>query len=425
MEKPNIDTSKPAIERGNMPLVGKLKFYFKNPIVDGYFSYVLAFGARGGADVGEAFFAASRIRQYDTESWVREFTSLAKRVAEQAEQAQAVGHYITARETFLRASYLNRAALMSLSPNKEPDRYLEICERVRSHFNMAAALFDTPIEPVSIPFRNHILRGYFIKTDTSSEPRPTLINAGGGESFAEDMCLLFGIGDASRGYNHLTVDMPGQGSTFIEGMKMTPQAEEPLGAIVDYALSRNDVDPDRLAMFGPSFGGYAVPRAAVHDKRIKAIVVNSLILNLYDYLVQAKELLILARLERMPGFKLFTRLTGSWLAGLYNIMDIWKYKWGVSTMAEWLEACKEYVVDPSEITCPTLLLIGEDEYAYPNSQHFQHEALAKIQNPIKNLAIGRTDMGAGGKNMLPNLTAIRHTTFDWLDEVFAAKRDLA
>jgi hypothetical protein len=111
-------------------------------------------------------------------------------------------------------------------------------------------------------------------------------------------------------------------------------------------------------------------------------------------------------------------LTGSWLAGLYNIMDTWKYKWGVTTMAEWLEACDEFRADPSLITCPTLLLVGEDEYAYPHSRRFQHESLEKIQNTEKRLVIGRTDMGAGGKNMLPNLSALRHATYDWLDEVF-------
>ncbi len=413
-----VDSLEPTLGRDTRPLVGKLKFRFNNPIIDAYFSYVLAFGSRGGADVGEAFYAASRIRQYDTEAWVDEFAALASRVAKEATRSIEKGHLITAREGFLRASYLNRAALMSLSPITYADRYLTLRELSRSHFHAAARLFDPPIEHVSIPYGQHTLRGYFIKTGASDEPKPTLINAGGGESMAEDMLFLFGLGDAERGYNHLTVDMPGQGSTALEGMLMTPCPEKPMRAIVDYALSRSDVDTERLAVYGPSFGGYAVARAASYDPRIKAIITNSMILNLREYLVQAKELLYLTRFENTPGYKLFTRLTGSWLAGLYNIMDTWKYKWGVSTMAEWLDACNEYVVDPSKITCPTLLLVGEDEYAFPASRRFQHEALAQIQNPSKELIIGRTDMGAGGKNLLPNLTAIRNITYDWLDDVF-------
>ena len=37
-----------------------MKFYYKNPIADAYFSYLLAFGARGGTDVGEAFYSVAR-----------------------------------------------------------------------------------------------------------------------------------------------------------------------------------------------------------------------------------------------------------------------------------------------------------------------------------------------------------------------------
>lgn len=431
--QPNVTTSdaqrvsslETTLGKDTKPLVGKLKFRFNNPIIDAYFSYVLAFGSRGGGDVGEVFYAASRIKQYDTESWVSEFSALASRVATEATQSLHNGHLITAREGFLRASYLNRAALMALSPIKYADRYRALRELSRSHFHAAARLFDPPIEHVRIPYGQHTLRGYFIRAGDSDAPKPTLINAGGGESMAEDMLYLFGLGDAERGYNHLTVDMPGQGSTALEGMLMTPRPEEPMRAIIDYAVSRSDVDPERLAVYGPSFGGYAVARAAAYDSRIKAIITNSMILNMREYLVQAKELLYLARFEKIPGYQLFTRLTGSWLAGLYNIMDTWKYKWGVSTMAEWLDACNEYVVDPSRITCPTLLLVGEDEYAFPASRHFQHEALAKIQNPTKELIIGRTDMGAGGKNLLPNLTAIRNITYDWLDDVFKNRKQSA
>ncbi|MDT9298585.1 MAG: hypothetical protein P5700_27010, partial [Arthrospira platensis PCC 7345] len=84
-----------------------MRFFFKNPIVDAYFSYVLAFGARGGADVGEAFFTASRISQYKPETWVRAFTEMAERLAPIAEQAMERGHRMTARQTWLRASFFD------------------------------------------------------------------------------------------------------------------------------------------------------------------------------------------------------------------------------------------------------------------------------------------------------------------------------
>ncbi len=32
----------PEVPKYNKPLVGRMKFYYKNPIVDAYFSYLLA-----------------------------------------------------------------------------------------------------------------------------------------------------------------------------------------------------------------------------------------------------------------------------------------------------------------------------------------------------------------------------------------------
>ncbi|MDT9329156.1 MAG: hypothetical protein P5694_26395, partial [Limnospira sp. PMC 1286.21] len=77
----------------------------------------------------EAFFTASRISQYKPETWVRAFTEMAERLAPIAEQAMERGHRMTARQTWLRASFFDRAALMSLSPMKQADHYRSIRAR--------------------------------------------------------------------------------------------------------------------------------------------------------------------------------------------------------------------------------------------------------------------------------------------------------
>lgn len=401
------------------PMVGRLRFHFRNPVIGGYFSYVLAFASRIGGDMGEVFVAASQIRERDPESWVRAFTQLAGHVADLAEAALAGGHRISARQAFLRASMYDRVALFMLSPVRHTERYREIYRRSRARFRQAAALFDPPVETVAIPFEGKMLHGYFIKPTGGDERRPTLIIVGGGDSVVEDMCYVWGLGDHERGYNILTVDLPGQGATALEGFTLRPDMEVPMRVVIDHALSRPEVDPERLAMWGGSLGGYIVPRVASVDKRIKAIGVSSIILDMHAYLVQAKEMTTLARLELTPGFKLLSRVLNTWIGGVLNVMDTWKWKWGVGTVAEWLDACRRYTVDPKGITCPTLLQVGEDELAYPESRRFHEEALAKIRHPYKKLLIGRAEIGAGAKNMLPNLSLIRQTMFDWLDEVFA------
>jgi pimeloyl-ACP methyl ester carboxylesterase len=414
-------------EEKNQPLVGRMRFFFKNPIVDAYFAGVLAYGTRGGVDLGEAYAAAGRISQYDTEAWVREFTGIGARVAAMADEALAKGHIITARDRYLRAFAHERAALFQLSPLKYPDRYRKLRLSSQVRFRKAISLFNQPVEVLEIPFEAKKLPGYFMKPDNRNVKRPTLITLGGGDSVCEDICLLFGLNDQDRGYNVISVDLPGMGSTALDGMLMTPRPEKAMSAVIDHILARPDVDPERLAVWGASLSGYYIPRSAIYDKRIKAVIANSIILNLNEYFVQVKEVESLAKYENTFWFRIAARLFGSWLAGLYNVMDTWKWKWGVNSLAEWLELCKEYVLDPSEIDVPILLLVGEDELAFANSKRFHDEAMAKIKHPNKKMIVGSAELGASGKNMMPNFNLIRETTFDWLDELFAVsdKKEVA
>ncbi len=46
-----------------------------------------------------------------------------------------------------------------------------------------------------------------------------------------------------------------------------PDWEKVITPVIDYALTRLDVDPRRVAVLGISQGGYWVPRAAAFDKR--------------------------------------------------------------------------------------------------------------------------------------------------------------
>lgn len=416
-------TSSNKKKEKNLPMVGRMKFYFKNPIVDAYFAGVLAYSTRGGADLGEVYAAAGRISQYDTEAWVREFAGMGDKVAAMADDALAKGHLVTARDRYLRAFALERAALFQLSPLKYIDRYKKHRLSSQVRFRKAISLFNQPVEVLEIPFEGKTIPGYFMKPDNSNAKRPTLITLGGGDSVCEDICLLFGLNDQDRGYNIISVDLPGMGSTALDGMLMTPRPEKAMSAVIDHILERPDVDAERLAVWGASLSGYNVPRVAIYDKRIKAVIANSIILNLHEYFVQVKEVEILAKYEKTFWFRIAARFFGSWLAGLYNVMDTWKWKWGVNTLAEWLEVCKEYVLDPSEIDVPILLLVGEDELTFTNSKRFHDEAMAKIKHPNKKMVVGSASLGASGKNMMPNFSMICETTFEWLDELFAVNNE--
>ena len=77
-----------------------------------------------------------------------------------------------------------------------------------------------------------------------------------------------------RGYTVLTVDLPGQGINPKQGLFLRAKMDVAIQAVVDYALTRPEVDPDRLALFGFSWGGHIVLKGAQHEPRLKALIAN-------------------------------------------------------------------------------------------------------------------------------------------------------
>lgn len=96
-----------------------------------------------------------------------------------------------------------------------------------------------------------------------------------------------GYAELERGYNIVRVAGPGQMDVFrfYPNTYFEPDYEKPLKAVIDFLAERPDVDMERLAILGISFGGYFATRATAHEPRIKALIANSPILNLRDYLV--------------------------------------------------------------------------------------------------------------------------------------------
>nr|BBH86442.1 hypothetical protein KTC_11930 [Thermosporothrix sp. COM3] len=127
----------------------------------------------------------------------------------------------------------------------------------------------------------------FFKAGKDDQPRATVIVSGGGDGHGEEVYFLGGVPEAlTRGLNVLLFHGPGQRGLLHRHPEqiMRADAEVPFGAVIEYALSRSDVDHKRLAIYGMSFGGYLTPRAAAHDSRIKALIANAPIRNFYDLL---------------------------------------------------------------------------------------------------------------------------------------------
>ena len=239
----------------------------------------------GGAELGECLETISKVNDNDFDSWVKEWEYTAQRAENEGVSYAAKGLDVAARNAFLRASSYYRMAVFYSYYREE--RHALLLEKSVKCFHRAARLMSLPIECLDIDFEGARLPAYFIAGGGGK--RPTLIALGGFDSTMEEMYHLIGAAAAEYGWNCLIFEGPGQWSALTRnpGLVFRPDYEKPVKAVVDYALSRPDVDGDKLALIGYSFGGYLAPRAAAFDSRIKACIANSLLVDARDAVISS------------------------------------------------------------------------------------------------------------------------------------------
>jgi hypothetical protein len=252
-----------------------------NTYFDAYFTRVMGRGNYGGSAVGECYETASRIVDGDFQSIIDAFEVTAKRVEAIGWDCLKKGHKVSARDAFLRAVTYWGATTNYAKPTDPILR--SSYERERACFREAAKLFDPQIEIVNIPYENgRTMPGYFIPGGPNGEKRPTVLVLGGGDSALEELYGVVPVGAQRRGYNVLMFEIPGQKAMFFDypDLFFRHDAEVPIRYVVDYILSRPEVDSGKIALIGASFGGYFGPRAAAFEKRLAAVIALPLFLDI-------------------------------------------------------------------------------------------------------------------------------------------------
>jgi dienelactone hydrolase len=247
----------------------------------------LTVNPHGDPDVVEIW---QRMRPYSLDSWVVEYARVAEKNEKLAEQFEKEGRKITASEYYLRAAGFYQNACWP-QPESDP-RMLPTYNRMMETANRAYKLVPPPFERVEIPYEGTTLTSYFSKPrGTPGGRSPVVYQYGGADS------TIYGGGGGgflARGMAYLAVDGPGQGGTLrVKHVFSPPDSERVAKAVIDYLVSRPDVDPDRIGIVGTSLGGYSAPRCASGDKRIKACAANScaysLLEDIFDYFPPIQE----------------------------------------------------------------------------------------------------------------------------------------
>ena len=114
--------------------------------------------------------------------------------------------------------------------------------------------------------------GYLLRSDDRPVRRPTVILNNGQDGQHIAMYAFGAAAAIERGYNALIFYGPGQGAMLFERqIPFRPDWENVITPVVDYLLSRPDVDPSRIALNGMSLGGELVIRAAAFEHRLAAV----------------------------------------------------------------------------------------------------------------------------------------------------------
>ena len=155
-------------------------------------------------------------------------------------------------------------------------RLLEGARKQRQAFESGLALGDDPALPLHIPFEAHRLPAWLIPAQgASSERRPLVVFTNGYDGTITDLYFGSAVAASRRGYHSLIFDGPGQGNMLFEhGVRLRPDWETVIAAVLDLVLELPIVDPERVALSGWSLGGYLAARAAASETRLRACIVD-------------------------------------------------------------------------------------------------------------------------------------------------------
>ena len=211
-------------------------------------------------------FAATMARIGRWDDWCREWGRTARHYEQLAETAEAAGRTVTAGEAWRRAALCWHWGKFVFTDHPEEQRAAH--ERTVACFRRGTGTLSPPAEPVRVPYAGSTLAAYL--RVPPGPPPPIVIMIPGLDSVKEELQAT-AEHMLRRGLAVIAIDGPGQGEAEYE-FPIEPAYERVVTAVADYLKGRDDVDPDRIGVFGVSLGGYYAARSAAYEPRVRAAV---------------------------------------------------------------------------------------------------------------------------------------------------------
>jgi esterase FrsA len=211
-----------------------------------------------GLDPGDVKEAFESIPTADKDEWAAAFMHVADRYFNQAKSLENTD------PTKANADYIRAWRLYSFgrwpipaSPGKQHSY-----EKALAAFLAHARFLDPPLEVVRIPFEGKQIIGYLRLPKNAKAAVPLVIAVNGLDSRKEDLTESFSA-ILPLGIGYLAVDGPGTGQNPI---KVSETADRMLSRVIDYVESRPEIDKNRIAMHGVSWGAYWATKMAIVER---------------------------------------------------------------------------------------------------------------------------------------------------------------
>ena len=390
-------------------------YFFQNPTFEMIFLTSLGRAYHSGGDVGKVLYLTRQVEDGNYESAFTAFKQAGDEARALAEESAAAGHRESARQAYLWAQNFYDSATYFVDQSNDPSRFLPTWELLYDCWSKALPFFDPPIEPVKIPYEGTELHGFYLRGKSTAKKRKLLILVNGSDGSLLDMWLWGGAGAIARGYDCLTFDGPGQGyALWKQKLYFRPDWEKVITPVVDYALSRESVDPKRIALQGISQGGYWVPRALAFEKRIAAGIADPGVVDVSTSWMNSipkplQELLHAGRKQEFDSY--LAKGTSSSDRAYLNFR---MRPFGFTSAYDTYHAVQTYnlrdVAD--KITCPLLITEPANEAYWPGQSQGLYDLL---KGPKKLVPFSEAD--GGDLHCEVKGTGVRDLrVFNWLDE---------
>lgn len=395
--------------------------FSRNPDFDFDIRGALGASVAGAGDPGEILAATEHVKKNDHEGWFAAWLALADRTASAADDSARAGHRVSAASAYLRASAYFANAVNAASSLDDAARITAAFGKQQNAWRGFVGHTSFDVSEVRIPYEQDPLPGYVFRSATrATGGNPLLVAVNGSDGSLAALwaaCIAPGL---ERGYDVLVFDGPGQQTQLFEkSVPFRPDWEHVLTPVYDFAAALDDVDADRIAVYGISQGSYWVVRGIAFEHRFAAAITDPGLVDVSTSWTDRVPGSLLTHLEDGDVEK-FDREMALGMKFSPDTARTWAFRarpYGTTGYGETINAVRAYDATEvaGQITTKLLILSPENEQFWPGQARKLAQLTPDVSTTIEFTAAEGADEHC--QPLARTLTAER--MFNWLDDQLA------